>query len=539
MSELVLTKIPLDEVKFHPHSFGDPQVRLFRWQGQLYRGIGPKAVPFFLRLFDDGIVQHLTEQGLLIESAIAPLDIEQYEMVVHHRTLPFASYPNEWCGAMFKDAALTIINLAIALAPYGLTLGDAHPWNVLFDLGTNKPVFVDLGSIVPIGSATWSVYDEFCRYCLYPLQLMAQGQDQIARLLLCEDDGVLRSDLLRLSRSLSKENLPLVSRVESILRQLLPQSTLQQLKKCLSRGTSSSGDVLEKMRHSSHLRFLENIKREVEQISFPSFKGVDESSDILHYPTPALPYALWAASQRVRGGSKSYPYSSPLCLTTGYAKGKGGLRGVVQGVEQKSSEINYGITPISLSPQEDWTPKHQNFYRVMAALNPASVLDIGCGKGWYSKVAAIAGRNVIAFDTTPAHITQLYLESCHEQLPILPLLMDFTKSTPSRGLGDHWAIAATQRFPCDLVLALGVIHTFVLERRLNFSQIVEGLDLFSKHWVLVEFIPREDPDVMDRWTDRIAWYTLDNFIDALKQKFQSVNIMPSHPNPRVLLLCEK
>jgi SAM-dependent methyltransferase len=523
MSERVLSKIPLDEVKFHPHSFGDPQVRLFRWQGQLYRGIGPKAVPFFQRLFNDGIIQHLTEQGLLIDSVIAPLDIGQYEMVVQHRTLPFASYPNEWCGAMFKDAALTIVNLAIALAPYALTLGDAHPWNVLFDLERNKPVFVDLGSIVPIGSATWSVYDEFCRYCLYPLQLMSQGQDQIARLLLCEDNGVLRSDLLRLSRSPSKENLPLISRVESILRQLLPQSTLQQLKKRLSRGTSSSGDVLEKMRHSSHLRFLENVKREVEQISFPSFKGVDESSDTLHYPTPALPLP--------RGGSKSHSYSSPL--------GKGGLRGVVQGVEQKSSEIEDKTTSISLSPQKDWTPKQQNFYRVMAALNPASVLDIGCGQGWYSKVAAIAGRNVIAFDTNPACITQLYAESRREQHPILPLLMDFTKSTPARGLGDHWAIAATERFPCDLVLALGVIHTFVLERRLNFSQIVEGLDLFSKQWVLVEFIPREDPDVTDRWTDRIAWYTLDNFIDALKQKFQSVSIMPSHPDPRVLLLCEK
>jgi SAM-dependent methyltransferase len=477
MSERVLSKIPLDEVKFHPHSFGDPQVRLFRWQGQLYRGIGPKAVPFFQRLFDDGIVQHLTEQGLLIESAIAPLDIERYEMVVHHRTLPFASYPNEWCGAMFKDAALTIVNLAIALAPYGLTLGDAHPWNVLFDLGTNKPVFVDLGSIVPIGSATWSVYDEFCRYCFYPLQLMAQGQDQIARLLLCEDDGVLRSDLLRLSRSPSKENLPLVSRVESILRQLLPQSTLQQLKKRLIRGTSSSGDVVGKMRHRSHLHFLETVRAEVEAISFPLLQpdSTDEGS----------------------------------------------------------------TTPISFSPQEDWTPKQQNFYRVMAALNPASVLDIGCGKGWYSKVAAIAGRNVIAFDTNPACITQLYRESCREQHPILPLLMDFTKPTPARGLGDHWAIAATERFPCDLVLALGVIHDFVLERRLNFSQIVEGLDLFSKRWVLVEFIPREDPDVAERWTDRISWYTLDNFIDALKQKFQTVSVMPSHPDPRVLLLCEK
>jgi SAM-dependent methyltransferase len=477
MSELVLSKIPLDEVKFHPHSFGDPEVRLFRWQGQLYRGISPKAAPFFQRLFQDGIVQHLTEKGLLIESAIAPLDIERYEMVVHHRTLPFASYPNEWCGAMFKDAALTIINLAIKLAPYGLTLGDAHPWNVLFDLETHKPVFVDLGSIVPIGSATWSVYDEFCRYCLYPLILISHGQDRIARLLLCEDNGVLKFDLLRLSRSQSSPKRPLLSRAELALRRLLPQSALQQLKKSLSRTPSSSGDALEKMRQGSHLSFLENLRREVEHISFASFQadGVNDCDTI----------------------------------------------------------------PVSFSPQEDWTLKQRNFYRVMAALNPPSVLDIGCGQGWYSKVAAMVGHHAIAFDTNPACITQLYTESCREQHPILPLLMDFTKPTPARGLSNHWAIAATERFPCDLVLALGVIHDFVLERRLNFSQIVEGLDLFSKRWVLVEFIPREDPDIADRWTDKISWYTLDNFIDALKQKFQTVSVMPSHPDPRVLLLCEK
>jgi SAM-dependent methyltransferase len=477
MSEQILSKLPLDEVKFHPHSFGDPEVRLFRWQGQLYRGIGPKAAPFFQRLFQDGIVQHLTEKGLLIESAIAPLDIELYELVIKHHTLPFASYPNEWCGAMFRDAALTILDLAIELAPYGLTLGDAHPWNVLFDLETNKPVFVDLGSIVPIGSATWSVYDEFCRYCLYPLILISHGQDRIARLLLCEDDGVLKSDLLQLSRSQSSPKLPLLSRAESALRRLLPQSALQQLKKSLSRAPSSSGDALEKMRQGSHLSFLENLRREVEHISFASFQedGVNDRDTI----------------------------------------------------------------PASFSPQEDWTLKQRNFYRVMAALNPPSVLDIGCGQGWYSKVAAMVGHRAIAFDTNPACITQLYTESCREKLPILPLLMDFTKPTPARGLANHWVIAATERFPCDLVLALGVIQSLMLEHRLNFSQIVEGLDLFSKRWVLVEFIPREDPDVADRWTDRISWYTLDNFIDALKQKFQTVSVMPSHPNPRVLLLCEK
>ena len=99
---------------------------------------------------------------------------------------------------MLKEAALTTIDLAWELGREGLTLGDAHPWNLLFDIERRKPVFVDLGSIVPIVDFTWSAYDEFCRFSLYPLLLMSQGEDQLARLLMCEDKGVLGSDILKL-----------------------------------------------------------------------------------------------------------------------------------------------------------------------------------------------------------------------------------------------------------------------------------------------------------------------------------------------------
>jgi predicted unusual protein kinase regulating ubiquinone biosynthesis (AarF/ABC1/UbiB family) len=56
---------------------------------------------------------------------------------------------------MFKDAALTLINLAIELAKQGFSLGDAHPWNILYDVYANEPVFVDLGSIDRINDSRW------------------------------------------------------------------------------------------------------------------------------------------------------------------------------------------------------------------------------------------------------------------------------------------------------------------------------------------------------------------------------------------------
>jgi hypothetical protein len=482
-------KIPYQEVKFHPHSFGDYHIRLFQWNEQLYRGICTEGAPFFTKLFQDGVIQNLTEQGLLIESECDSLTLDGYELVVRHRRLPFASYPNEWCAAMFKDAVLALVDLAIALAKQGLTLGDAHPWNLLFDIDKGKPVFVDLGSIDFINDSTWRVYDEFCQFCLYPLLLMSSGQTRMARLLMCEDEGVLKSDLLRLTSgsrlSGAIPNRSLFSHLESALRQQIPASSLQQFKKLLSEvgllnrrssKQNSQADVLGNMREKSHLKFLENIRSEVEIIFFPS---------------PKLE-------------------------------------------KRAESELS-----LSLFLQDYWTAKQKIIHKILSELQPATVLDIGSGSGWYSKLAASLGSKVVSLDVDETCITQLYAEAHAQQLPILPLVMDFTKPTPARGLANHWAIAATERFPCEMVLALAVVDHLVLKQRLNFDQIVEGLAQFSKRWAVVEFIPREDPAVSKLWSERVSWYTLEQFIDALRKRFGKVRAMQAGPESRVLLLCEK
>lgn len=480
-----MQKISFCEVEFHPHSFGDQQIRLFQWNGQIYRGIGAKAALHFKKLFQNGTIQQLVDKGLLIESEpTLELEIDLYEIVVHHRKISFTSYPNEWCAEMLKDAALTLINLAIELSNDNLTLADAHPWNLLIDVESCKPIFVDLGSIIPIQAPVWTAYDEFCRYCFYPLILMSQGQDQIGRLLMCEDKGVLKPDLVTLTQGKALSsltvNLSRIRRFEIALRQRLPQSGRKQLKKVFSSIHSLiqqlpealQADFLEETRRRSHSQFLAAIRTEVESIKLQH--------------------------------SESLQRNQP-----------------------------------SFSSQDIWSVKQQHLEQILKRLEPNSVLDIGSGTGWYSKLAARLGSKVVAFDVDQECITQLYFDALHQQLPILPLVMDFTKTTPARGLANHWAIAATDRFQCDLVLALGLLHQIVLDRRLNFDQIVEGLGLFSKRWAVVEFIPPEDQELEKTWLSQVTWYKLDYLIDALKRQFYSVSILPSHPEPRVLLLCEK
>jgi hypothetical protein len=271
--------IPRREVSFHPHSFADPDGRLFWWNDKLYRGISFEQAPFFSRLFEQGIIQRLVEKGLLIESNLTPLSIEGYACVLSHKSVPFISYPQEWCAAMLKDAALTIINLAIELAGEDLTLKDAHPWNLLFD--DCNPVFVDLTSIIPFtGDSPWPAYDEFCHFCLYPLILMAHGHERIARTLLPEYGGVQREEMLALARG-----------------SLRPQSILSRL---MRNGLKPVQSLWNKDARGAKARllFLNRIRKDIEAISLPAYEP-DRTEDGGGSGSPLTSHYVWAEQQNI------------------------------------------------------------------------------------------------------------------------------------------------------------------------------------------------------------------------------------------------
>lgn len=456
-----MERIPFHEIKFHPHSYGDPAGRLFQWKGQLYRGISSEWTPFFRQLVQEGVIQRLVSRGLLIETELTPFAMDEYEMVLRHRSVPFVSYPEEWCAAMLKEAAVTIVEFLEELAPYGLTLKDAHPWNLLFD--SCKPVFVDLTSISSIKeNPRWSGYDSFCRFNLYPLMLMSQGQERIARRLLPEYEGVQESDVLLLKRGAS-----------------LPASISSRIASFLRRGFALRQSLMRKPVSNlrSYRAFLGRMRREVERITLPD-------SEI---------------------GSSNH---------------KANLASV-------------------LSPQKTWTATQRRVHQIITELRPGSVLDLGYNGGWYSYLAAHLGSCVVSFEPDSKEAARLYYCVRDQKLPILPLVMDFKDPTPPRGLSSHWAIAATERFQCDLVLALSVTHNVAFGKLLNFDHFADGLALFAKRSAVLDFVPPGKQDIPHQATGWFSWYNLDNLVNTLGKRFRSVRILSPHSEPCALLLCEK
>jgi hypothetical protein len=176
-------EIPPEEIAFHRLSFADTNGRLFWWKEELYRGIGPKRQDLYNRLLEPGVVQNLIKEGLLVDTEVSLLSMNDYPLILKHRVIPFVSYVYEWSSLMLKDAALALIEIEMRLAQEGLTLQDAHPWNILFN--GSKPIYVDFCSIVPAQPNTlWPAAGEFYRFFIYPLQLMSHGHSRIARWLL-------------------------------------------------------------------------------------------------------------------------------------------------------------------------------------------------------------------------------------------------------------------------------------------------------------------------------------------------------------------
>jgi hypothetical protein len=58
---------------------------------------------------------------------------------------------------------------------------------------------------------------------------------------------------------------------------------------------------------------------------------------------------------------------------------------------------------------------------------------------------------------------------------------------------------------------------------------------------LTEFILLSDPPAVEISATTVrdlSWYTLDNFLAALRAEFRSVETLPSAPEGRTLILCE-
>ena len=124
---------------------------------------------------------------------------------------------------------------------------------------------------------------------------------------------------------------------------------------------------------------------------------------------------------------------------------------------------------------------------------PATVLDMGCNTGRFSRIAAEGGSRVVAVDSDHDCVDMLYREAREKDLNILPLHMEIGSPTPAMGFMNEERRSFLGRIDCDCLFMLAVVHHLLVSGRIPLDSIREMCRKLAKRWLIIEFVPVEDP----------------------------------------------
>lgn len=441
---------------------GDRCGRLFTYQGDLFRGIYAESVVMLHEVLDIAAANNLYAAGL-IPTEITRFQTNEFPLVLRHKRLAPVTYPYEWSASLFKKASIFHLEFASTCHACGIGLKDSHTYNVLFDY-YNKPYFIDLCSLYPVtGKTPARIAEEFNRYCVNPLYLMAVQQSAKARHLVNMGGYETRS---------KKGGVDAEEVIPWLDAETARRYEAYRAQESILRASGNLKDLLE--------MYLQEIRAIV--IAF------DETH--------------WATYYDI---SERYP-----------------------------SNTRFG----ELKPEPSWQPKQLFLYHLFHSTAGKTLLDIGCSAGWFSRLAAAAGKKVIAMDYDESAVERLFRASEKDGLSIHPLFGDLSTI---RDICPESTIKSITRFKSDIVLALALIHHLVFKANMAFDQIVDILSSVTGEILVLEFLTNEDMGVAEfQKQNPKPWYNAENLKTELLRHFHDVAMEDSSGNfVRFLFVCSK
>ena len=192
-----------------------------------------------------------------------------------------------------------------------------------------------------------------------------------------------------------------------------------------------------------------------------------------------------------------------------------------------------------LDQSQQWHGKHHALANLLKRLSPTTVHDVAGNRGWYSMLAEHLGSKVVCSDIDDPCLNALYRQARVHDLAITPVHLNLRNPSPNLGWSGREFPGAEARLQCDCVLALALMHHLVFRAMADFDTVLDGLVTLTRQDLVLEFVSPEDQFVSQWWTPRYDWYRLDELVNVAQRRFASVQVVPSHPHGRYLLLCER
>jgi len=473
-------------------------------EDKVYRGIYRGYGALYRKILHTCEKDNLFDYGIIKTRELSnnPYPSKDYDVVFEHERIPFISYPHEWPATLLRDAALLHVQLYMILDNVGLTLKDWHPYNILFK-GT-KPIFVDFLSIIPEENLTEQAY-------------LQPPHTPILFRHLWDPTSVYIYEMYK------RMYVPYF---------YLPLWIMGQKKYAMAR----------KRLYETTLNATSSVINTNE--IFPIF-----SIEWLWYNLRTF-YKECILISKNKNRIYSVMMQDILQLDIG---------------NYNSSYSEYYVQKnewYDFRDPENWKNKQRIVYNLLRDYRPRTVLDVACNTGWFSILAAKTGCDVVAIDIDEACVEKLYNYAKHENLSIVPLIIDILNPMPPLyPICDGYTVFSNdapeqnsillpveKRLNCDMVLALAIIHHLALGQGHNFEEIIKKLNEFTKKYLIIEFVSiddsliLQDPDFFPSLKSKpnsFKWYTLDGLILEIKKYFGHISIYPSSVESRKILFCKR
>lgn len=179
----------------------------------------------------------------------------------------------------------------------------------------------------------------------------------------------------------------------------------------------------------------------------------------------------------------------------------------------------------------------------LARMRPSRVLDVGCNTGVFSLLASEQGAHVVAVDSDPVVVGNLWRVARDKRASILPLVVNIARPTPSVG----WANTECRSFldraegAFDAVFMLALVHHLLVSERVPLPQIFALARRLTRRWLVVEYVGPADSMFLRLTRGRAHLhgdYNQEVFEEAARRYFRIARSEPVAGSDRHLYLME-
>jgi ribosomal protein L11 methylase PrmA len=191
---------------------------------------------------------------------------------------------------------------------------------------------------------------------------------------------------------------------------------------------------------------------------------------------------------------------------------------------------------------EEAAAKHAFVRKMVSAIRPNLLFDLGCNTGDYSSTAIDAGaRYVVGFDFDFGALERAVDRSSTKNLPFLPLWLDATNPSPSQGWNQAERGGFSERARADAVLALAFLHHLAIAKNIPLALAIDWV-MATAPAGIIEFPPKADPMVQKLLAHRqdiFPNYDEEHFLAEIGKRGRIVESKRLSPGGRLLVWYER